>query len=175
MIEDAGPAASLAGIVALLGLLWGASGMMSSIRAAFRAIWSDAEGDPYLGGKLLDVVLVLAAGVIAVCAFGLTVVAQFVASASTAVAKLGIRRRAGAMFGWLAQLGGSLALAVRRRSCSSTTSRRLVRRRLRASAPARSRRDGRLRIERAEPSVPLHRRLLRAARGLVVRDKGSPG
>ena len=86
VIEDAGPAASLAGIVALLGLLWGASGMMSSIRAAFRAIWSDAEGDPYLGGKLLDVVLVLAAGVIAVCAFGLTVVAQFVASASTASA-----------------------------------------------------------------------------------------
>ena len=29
--------------------------------------------------------------------------------------------------------------------------------------------------ERAEPSVPLHRRLLHAARGLVVRDKGSPG
>jgi len=86
VIEDAGPAASLAGIVALLGLLWGASGMMSTIRAAFRAIWSDAEGDPYLGGKLLDVVLVLAAGVIAVCAFGLTVVAQFVASASTASA-----------------------------------------------------------------------------------------
>ena len=175
MIEDAGPAASLAGIVALLGLLWGASGMMSSIRAAFRAIWSDAEGDPYLGGKLLDVVLVLAAGVIAVCAFGLTVVAQFVASASTElVTKVGVEEDAGAVFGWLAQLGGSLALTFVAFLLLYDIA-PPVRRRLRESAPGALVATVGFHIERAEPSVPLHRRLLRAARGLVVRDKGSPG
>ena len=83
VIANAGPAASVAGIVALLGLLWGASGMMASIRSAFRVIWADAEGDPYLRGKLVDLALVLGAGVVAVSAFGLTVIAQFVASAST--------------------------------------------------------------------------------------------
>ena len=111
VIADAGPAASIAGIVALLGLLWGATGMMTSIRSAFKAIWADPEGDPYLRGKLLDLALVLGAGVVAVSAFGLTVIAQFVASASTElVAELGGRDDAGAIAGRLAQLGGSLAL-----------------------------------------------------------------
>ena len=41
VIADAGPAASIAGVVALLGLLWGATGMMTSIRSAFKAIWAD--------------------------------------------------------------------------------------------------------------------------------------
>ena len=124
VIEDAGPAASLAGIVALLGLLWGASGMMASIRAAFRAIWSDAEGDPYLGGKLLDVVLVLAAGVFAVCAFGLTVVAQFVASASTElVTELGSATTTpAAALGRLAQTGRLARRSRSSPSCSSTAS-----------------------------------------------------
>ena len=111
VIADAGPAASIAGVVALLGLLWGATGMMTSIRSAFKAIWADPEGDPYLRGKLLDLALVLGAGVVAVSAFGLTVIAQFVASASTElVAELGGRDDAGAIAGRLAQLGGSLAL-----------------------------------------------------------------
>ncbi len=111
VIANAGPAASVAGIVALLGLLWGASGMMASIRSAFAVIWADAEGDPYLRGKLVDLALVLGAGVVAVSAFGLTVIAQFVASASTElVAELGVHDDAGAALGRLAQLGGSLGL-----------------------------------------------------------------
>jgi membrane protein len=112
VIADAGPAASLAGIIALLGLFWGASGMMSSIRAAFTVVWADEHGDPYLRGKLVDLSLVLGAGVVAVSAFGLTVIAQFVASASTELAaELGGRDDVGALVGRLAQLGGSLALA----------------------------------------------------------------
>lgn len=231
VVADAGPAASLAGIVALLGLLWGASGMMSSIRAAFRAIWADAEGDPYLRGKLLDLALVLASGVIAVSAFGLTVIAQFVASASTEiVAELGVRDDAGAVFGRLAQLGGSLALTfvaflllydvappVRRRLRESvsgalvatvgfhiasagfslylahvadfddvygplgavlafvflvylTATVLLVGACFAVAWPASVRA-----AEPVEPSLPLRRRLLRAARRLVIRDKGSPG
>jgi Virulence factor BrkB len=70
-IEDAGPPATVAGAVALAGLLWGASGMMSSVRSAFRAIWGSEADRPYLRGKLVDLLLVLGAGVLVVSAFGL--------------------------------------------------------------------------------------------------------
>src|SRR5688572_19178505 len=35
-IEDAGPPASVVGAIAFAGLIWAASGMMSSVRSAFR-------------------------------------------------------------------------------------------------------------------------------------------
>ena len=57
-VEDAGPPASVTGAVALAALIWGASGMMASVRSAFRAVWDSDADRPYLRGKLLDVVLV---------------------------------------------------------------------------------------------------------------------
>jgi membrane protein len=116
-VEDAvarsGPPASVAGVIALLGLLWAASGMMASIRSAFRAVWgSDAER-PYLRGKLLDLGLVLGAGVLVVSAFGLTVAVQIVTNTSTRVAtELGGEGSAGAAVGNLAEVGGSVALTL---------------------------------------------------------------
>ena len=111
-IEDAGPPASVTGAVALAGLIWGASGMMASVRSAFRAVWGSEADRPYLRGKLLDFVLVLGAGVLVVTAFGLSLVVQVVTESSSEIAEaLGRGESATAGLGALAQLGGSLALA----------------------------------------------------------------
>ncbi len=111
-IDDAGPPASVAGAVALAGLIWAASGMMSSVRSAFRAVWGSEANRPYLRGKLLDLALVLGAGLLVVCAFGLTLVVQVVTNTSSDIAKgLGRGESAAAGLGALSQLGASLALA----------------------------------------------------------------
>ena len=111
-VEDAGPPASVAGVVALGVLIWGASGMMASIRSAFRAVWDSDANRPYLRGKLLDVVLVFAAGFLIVAAFGLSLVVQVVTQASSEIAReVGRGESATAGVGALAQLVGSLALA----------------------------------------------------------------
>ena len=110
-VEDAGPPASAAGAVALAALLWTASGMMGAVRSAFRAVWGSEADRPYLRGKLLDLVLVLAAGVLVVSAFGLSLVIQVVTQASSdVVAELGGSESVSA-FSALAQVLGSLALA----------------------------------------------------------------
>jgi membrane protein len=112
-IEDAGPPASLTGAVALAGLIWGASGMMASLRSAFRAVWGSDADRPYVRGKLLDVALVIGAGVLVVAAFGLSLVVQMVTESSSEVAEaLGRGESVSAGFGALAQLGVSLMLAV---------------------------------------------------------------
>jgi membrane protein len=111
-IDDAGPPASATGVIALAGLIWAASGMMASIRSAFRAVWGSEADRPYLRGKLLDLVLVLGAGVLVVSAFGLSLVVQVITQASSDVAEeLGRGESATAGLGSLAQLGASLMLA----------------------------------------------------------------
>jgi membrane protein len=89
-VEDVGPPASLAGLISLLLLLYGASGMMGATRSAFGAIWGSEARRPYLRGKLVDVALVLAAGLLVLCAFGVTIIAQIVQrAAEELVRKLG--------------------------------------------------------------------------------------
>ena len=86
---------------------------MASIRSAFRAIWQSNARRPYLRGKLLDLGLVLAAGVVVVSAFGLSVVVQIVTHASTrVVTELGGEEDTGSALGAAAELAGSLALSV---------------------------------------------------------------
>ena len=111
-IKDAGPPASVTGVVALGVLIWGASGMITSVRSAFRAVWDSDANRPYLRGKLLDVMLVFGAGLLVVAAFGLSLVVQVVTQASSDIAEaLGRGESATAGFSALAQLGGSLTLA----------------------------------------------------------------
>jgi membrane protein len=110
-VEEAGPPASLAGVVALVGLLWAASGMMASIRSAFRAVWGSEAPRPYLRGKLLDLGLVLGAGLLVVSGFGLSVVVQVVTETGAELAqRLGRDSPTGAL-GPLAELAASIALA----------------------------------------------------------------
>jgi membrane protein len=110
-IARADPPATIAGLIAVVGLVWAASGMMTSIRSAFRAVWASDLDRPYLRGKALDVVLVLGAGLLVVCGFGLSVVVQVVTETSTDVVReLGGDGAATARLGSLGQIAGSTAL-----------------------------------------------------------------
>jgi membrane protein len=112
-VKDAGPPASATGAVALGALIWAASGMMASVRSAFRAVWDSEADRPYLRGKLVDFVLVLGAGVLVVSAFGLSLVVQVVTETSSEIAaKLGRGESATAGLGAVVQLGASLTLAL---------------------------------------------------------------
>ena len=112
-VKDAGPPASATGAVALGALIWAASGMMASVRSAFRAVWDSEADRPYLRGKLVDFVLVLGAGVLVVSAFGLSLVVQVVTDTSSEIAaKLGRGESATAGLGAVVQLGASLTLAL---------------------------------------------------------------
>jgi membrane protein len=111
--EPEPPAATLAGPIALLTLLWTASGMMASVRSAFRAVWGSSAGRPYLRGKLLDAALILGAGVLVVSAFGLTVVVQLATETGTEIANdLGGEGEGVEALAGLAELVGSFALAL---------------------------------------------------------------
>jgi membrane protein len=70
---------TIAGLVALLLLLWSASAMMASIRVAFRVIWENDLRRTYVRSKLLDLALVLGVGLLAVASLGTTLIVQILA------------------------------------------------------------------------------------------------
>ncbi len=70
---------TIAGLVSLAFLLWAASGMMASIRIAFRVIWENDLRRTYVESKLLDFALVLGVGLVAVASFGATLLTQVLA------------------------------------------------------------------------------------------------
>jgi membrane protein len=112
-VDRSRPPATAAGAVALALLVWTASGMMASIRIAFRAVWATDAGRPYLRGKLLDVFLVLGAGLLVICGFGASVVVQVVTETSTEVVRdLGQEGSATERLGSLGQLGLSVGLVA---------------------------------------------------------------
>jgi membrane protein len=75
-LAGSGATAPLAGLAALAVLIWGASGMASSVRRAFRIVWEAEQRPDYVGGKLRDLALVALTGVLVVGAFALSVIAQ---------------------------------------------------------------------------------------------------
>ena len=70
---------TIAGLISLAFLLWAASGMMGSIRIAFRVIWENDLRRTYVQSKLLDFALVVGVGVVAVASFGATLLTQVLA------------------------------------------------------------------------------------------------
>ena len=70
--------ASVTGVIAIVALLWAASGMMGSIRAAFTGIWEADCARPFVRGKLLDVGLVVAAGAVALAGFATSLLVRIV-------------------------------------------------------------------------------------------------
>ena len=72
-------APTVAGVVSLVVLLWAASGMMGAIRIAFRVIWENDLRRTFVQSKLLDFLLVLGVGLVAVAALGATVIVQVLA------------------------------------------------------------------------------------------------
>jgi membrane protein len=70
---------TIAGLVSLVVLFWAASGMMGSIRIAFRVIWENDLRRNYVQSKMLDFALVVGVGLIAVASFGATLLTQVLA------------------------------------------------------------------------------------------------
>jgi membrane protein len=77
-LAGSGASAPIVALVALVTLLWGASGMMASLRIAFRLIWDGDSGPTYARSKLRDFALVGFVGALVVCAFGLSVILRVV-------------------------------------------------------------------------------------------------
>jgi membrane protein len=100
---------SLAGIVALVGLLWAAGGMMEAIRRAFATIWEEAPPEEFFHGKLVDLAGVLGAGLAALVAFGLSIVVDAVSEAERGIGMAVGVEPAG---GWLGAATASFAVLL---------------------------------------------------------------
>jgi membrane protein len=61
----------LLGLIGIVSLLWSASGMMTSLRIGLNAAWGVSRAQPYVRGKLLDLVLVIGVNVFLVLSLGL--------------------------------------------------------------------------------------------------------
>jgi membrane protein len=70
---------TIAGLVSLALLLWAASGMMAAIRVAFRVIWENDRRRTFVQSKLLDFLLVLGVGIVAVASLAATLIVQVLA------------------------------------------------------------------------------------------------
>jgi len=108
-VSHPGATAPLVGLVALAGLLWGASGMMASIRIAFRVVW-EVPGPTYVRGKLRDFLLVAIAAALLLVAVGVSLAVQLAAEAGKgASAAIGLQGGT-RVLGVIAQLGGGLVV-----------------------------------------------------------------
>jgi membrane protein len=68
---------SAIGLVSLIALLWGASGMMASIRLGLETAMKVDRGRPAVRAKLVDFILVVAAGILVVFIVGLSAFGAF--------------------------------------------------------------------------------------------------
>jgi membrane protein len=73
----AGPL-SAAGLIALAGLIWSASGMMAAIRRGLDAAFAEGIGRPIVQAKLVDFLLVLGTGLVVLAAIGLSILTRVV-------------------------------------------------------------------------------------------------
>jgi membrane protein len=101
---------TVAGLVALLTLLWAASGMMAAIRTSFRIIWERDRGPRFVRAKLLDFALVLGTGLAAVAAFAATLLSQVVTALGKGFAELLHATTGGRVLGAAAQVFASTAV-----------------------------------------------------------------
>ena len=106
-VSHPGTAAPLVAIVAVAGLLWAASGMMASIRIAFRVVW-EVPGPTYVRGKLRDLLLVGLAAALILVAFGVSVVAQLVAQAGKGLSEAAGLAGGAHVLGTIVELAGGL-------------------------------------------------------------------
>ena len=76
-IEQIATPLSLLGLVSLVALIWGASGMMASIRLGLEAAMKVDRGRPAARAKLVDFILVAASGVLVLGIVGLSAFGAF--------------------------------------------------------------------------------------------------
>jgi membrane protein len=66
------------GLLAIVGLVYSASGMMTSLRFALNRAWDVEAVRPFLLGKLIDLGLVFLVATLGLCSLGLTIALRFV-------------------------------------------------------------------------------------------------
>ena len=110
-VSHPGATAPLVGLIAIIGLLWAATGMMSAIRTAFRVIW-EHPGQRYVRGKLRDLLLVALTALLILAAFGASLAAQIIAQAGKSVSDAIGWSGGASVFGTLVELAGGLLIAV---------------------------------------------------------------
>ena len=76
-IEEIATPLSAIGLISLVALLWGASGMMASIRLGLEAAMKVERGRPAARAKLVDFILIAAAGVLVLLIVGLSAFGAF--------------------------------------------------------------------------------------------------
>ena len=76
-IEEIATPLSAIGLISLVALLWGASGMMASIRLGLEAAMKVGRGRPAARAKLVDFILIAAAGVLVLVIVGLSAFGAF--------------------------------------------------------------------------------------------------
>lgn len=112
-LSNTGTVASITGLIALVGLLWTASGMAASVRLALAVVWEEGQPRPYLRAKLLDLVLVFFGVGFLLAAFVANVSLQLLTSYGTEIAeRLGLKRFDGQALGTLGQTASTLALTI---------------------------------------------------------------
>jgi membrane protein len=70
------------GLVAIVGLLYSASGMMAALRAALNQAWDVEDARPLLKGKLVDFALVFVIGTLSLASLALTITVRFLTTSA---------------------------------------------------------------------------------------------
>lgn len=87
------------GLLGLAGVIWAATGVMAAVRTAVNIAWDGTEHRPFLRGKLVDLLFLVATFVLVAAAMGVAVLTGLARHGSAEVS------------GWVALLTGPLAAA----------------------------------------------------------------
>ena len=104
-------ASGIAAIVSTVGLAWTASGLIAAVRTALSQIW-DAPRESFARGKLRDTALVLSAGMLALAAFTLSLVAQAISAVGADVRHALGLSAGGDLFSSTANFGAALGATM---------------------------------------------------------------
>ena len=100
LIDPIASGRSALGLTAVIGLIWGASGMMSALRYSLDTAWDSEVRRPFVRGKLVDLALIGGVGLLLTLSISLTAVLHIARNVSDDVSD------------WLGPLGGSAPLAA---------------------------------------------------------------
>ena len=112
-LANTGTVASITGLIALVGLLWTASGMAGSIRMALSVVWEEPQRRPFVRAKLLDLALVFLGVALVLAAFVASVAVQVLTSFGTEIAeRLGLEGVDVSVLGAVGQSLATLAITI---------------------------------------------------------------
>ena len=86
LIDPIAQGRSAVGLLSILGLLWGASGMMGALRFSLNTAWDHEYRRPFVRGKLVDFGLVLGVGGLLALSIGATLLLQVARNVSVDIA-----------------------------------------------------------------------------------------